>query len=313
MELGGRRVFITGGQGFLGSYIIPLLQERGAEVLVFSRRQAPRCDGARYLRGDVCEPGAVAEAMSGSDVVIHLACSPIQRYLQHPEEDLQINVRGSLNTLQAAKARNVRRFIYISTSQVYGHPQTVPIPEEHPTRPVNLYGASKLCGEIYCELFYRVYGLPASILRCCILYGIPLHGTIPPNVVSLFFQRVLDGFPPIIRGHKEHAIDLLHVADAAQAIILAILHDEAVGEVINIGSGSSIMLQELAAKVLHLADVGLEPEIQGEDENPEDFHLDVRKARALLAFAPSVSFDQGLAALLEWFRFTRVEQGSIPR
>jgi UDP-glucose 4-epimerase len=263
------------------------------------RCAAPYLAGVTILCGDVRDFEQVSQAVTGKDIVVHLACLPVGPSLAHPIQDFEVNALGTVQVLKAARDHGVQRVIYTSTSEVYGRPQYRPMDEAHPTEPVTPYGASKLCGEIYCRAFERVYGLKSVVLRFFNLYGPAVDGRPRSTVDAIFVRRVLAGQPPVIRGNPEHARDFVHVRDAARAVWLAIQSEEALGQVINIGSGTATTLEQLAHLIIGIAEVDLEPVPEGPVEKSVIFQADVRLARRLLQYEPSVSLADGLCLMLQ--------------
>lgn len=296
MELEGCRVLVTGGSGYVGQYVIPELVNRGARVTLFDsvRCAVPHLAGVSVLCGDVRDFEQVSQAVAGNDVVVHLACLPVGPSLAQPVRDFEVNALGTVHVLKAARDHGVQRVVYTSTSEVYGWPQYRPMDEAHPTEPVTLYGASKLCGEIYCRAFERVYGLKSVILRFFNLYGPAADRRPRPTVDAVFVRRVLAGQPPVIRGNPRHARDFAHVRDAARAVRLAIQSEAVLGQTINVGSGTATTLEQLASLIIELAEADLEPVIEGPLEAPVIFQADTGRARNLLQYEPSVSLVKGL-------------------
>jgi UDP-glucose 4-epimerase len=189
--------------------------------------------------------------------------------------------------LEASRQAGVEKVIYASSAEVYGRPRSLPVQEDHITRPVTPYGASKLCGEVYCRTYQQVYGLRSVILRFFNVYGQAIDRRPRPTVDAIFVRRVAAGLPPILHGNPAHARDFIHVKDVARAIIQSIEQETAVGESINIASGTATSLEQLARIVIDSAGLDLKPEIQGPFQEPVIVQADIHKARRLLDFQPA--------------------------
>lgn len=287
MSLRGTRVLVTGGRGFVGGHTMRVLAESGARPVAFGRRAS-----AGAIAGDVTDPEAVMSATADVDAVVHLAVSPGYRAEADARHDAAVNALGTLNVLQAARARALR-VVYTSTSHVYGTSGVVS--EEDPTRPTTLYGASKLAGESYCGVFNRSHGVATTILRFPVLFGVPASGPPPPNVVEVFTSRALANEPILLEGGGQVVVDLLDVQDAAASIALALAVPVAIGRTYNIGTGRALSLGELAAIVVREA-VSRSPVRDGPPRAATPLPvLNTRRAVEELGFRPRVAPPDGVS------------------
>jgi len=294
------RVLITGATGYIGGYLVPTLIEAGYEIVTLSRhsnQQAP--SGVISYKGDVRDYTSVLSAMRGCDFVVHLACAPVGRSVTDPLADFHVNALGTLHVLQAAQEMKVRNVVYTSSAEVLGRPSYLPIDEMHPTLPCSPYGASKLCGEIYCQAFNRVYGLHSIILRLFNVYGAPSNDQPRGTVEMIFAYRALSGQPLIILGHRDKAKDFVHIRDVVQAIKAAI-EREGEGQIINIGSGRATTLGELARIIIALTGQPVISVVQGPSTDPLRYQADIQRARDLLGWSPRIPLKEGLAEVVEW-------------
>jgi NAD dependent epimerase/dehydratase len=310
----GRPVLVTGAGGFIGSHLAEALAREGAEVRAFVRytsrgehgwleRVDPEAAQAiEIYRGDLVNPEAVTHGMEGREVVFHLgALIPIPYSYRHPREFVSANVVGTLNVLEAARRSEAVRIVHTSTSEVYGTAQTVPIDEEHPLHPQSPYAASKVGADELALSFQRSFGTPISIVRPFNTYG-PRQSAraVIPTIVSQALSRDV-----IELGAIEPTRDFLYVEDTVRGLLRAAEADGAVGEVINLGTGTEVSIREVAERVLRVVDRDLpialdEDRLRPADSEVERLIADTTKAGRLLGWEPSVDLDEGLRRTIDW-------------
>jgi UDP-glucose 4-epimerase len=305
------KFLVTGGAGFIGSHLVRELTNLG-EVTVLDdlsaggagRIQDLLTQGrVRLVRGSVLHRSLLGEACRGVDCVFHLAAIvSVARSMEKPLEVHEANATGTLVVLSAAREAEVKKLVYSSTSAVYGDSPASPKPEGSPAEPISPYGASKLAGEYYCEVFRRSYGLPAAVLRYFNVYG---PGQDPRGdyaaVIPRFIAEVLRRRPPVIFGDGTQVRDFISVRDVVRANILAMQRD-ATG-VFNIGSGDGTTILELAKAVMGIGGLSREPVF--EKPRPGDIRVsvaDISRARDVMGFRPKVHLADGLQETLAWFR-----------
>ena len=304
------KTLVTGAAGFIGSELVRQLIANGQPVVAFDNLATgswSNLDGlepVECIAGDIRDTDSVGRAMRDVASVYHLACINLRRSLYSPRESHEVNATGTFTVLEAARAAAVERFVYVSTSEVYGTARTVPMSEDHPTFPATMYGASKLAGEAYARAFHETYGLPVAIVRPFNFYGPRCHheGS-SGEVIPKFLLRACAGLPLIIFGDGRQTRDFTFVTDTARGILLAGTVPKALGRTFNLGSGREISMTALAERIAPGVAVVHEPERPGDVRR---LLADSTAARETLGFEPRVSFDEGLALLAEWYELQKV-------
>jgi UDP-glucose 4-epimerase len=253
---------------------------------------------------DVRDSASMASLVRDIDCVFHLACLGVRHSIHSPLENHEVNATGTLGLLQAARNAAVGRFVYVSSSEVYGTARVAPITEEHPTLPMTVYGASKLAGECYTRAFWETYRYPTVVLRPFNAYGPRCHHEGDSGeVIPKFLLRCLAGKPMVIFGDGTQTRDFTYVSDTAAGILAAGLSDGCVGQTINLGSGKEIPIRELAQTIAHTLGKP-SAEIAQVEPRPGDvlkLLADSTKARQLLKFAPTVPLREGITRLRDWY------------
>jgi len=306
------RFLITGGAGFIGSNLAHTLVACGESVRILDDFSTGRMqnlhgieDRIEILRGDIRHPATVARAVEGIEIILHQAAlNSNPRSIKEPELTNAVNVAGTLALLEAARASDVRRVVYASSSSVYGDTPGLPKTEEMPLTPKAPYGVSKLAAEYYCCIFTQVYGLETMSLRYFNVFGPRQH---PDSeyaaVIPRFLRRMLAGKQPVIFGDGEQSRDFTAVENVVAANLLAAETAQGVGEVFNIAGGRPSTLNQLAGWLNQLLGTTLLP--THEAPRPADIrhsYASIRKAEAMLGYRPSVPVEEGLRRVVEWFQ-----------
>jgi UDP-glucose 4-epimerase len=303
---------VTGGAGFIGSELVRQLVESGAGVVVVDNLVNGRwqnltgvpADSLRLVEGDIRDAVRMRDFLKSTDVVFHLACLGVRHSIHSPRENHEVNAVGTLNTLFAARDANVERFVYVSSSEVYGTAQSTPMNEQHPTFPKTMYGASKLAGESFARAFHDSYGFPTVVVRPFNSYGPRCHHEGDSGeVIPKFLLRCMAAMPIVIFGDGSQTRDFTYVGDSARGIIAVGMADVAVGKTVNVGSGRELSVRALAREVGMVLGHA-EPAIVHMEPRPGDvlrLCADSSLARDLCGFEPKISIPEGLAKLKEWY------------
>ncbi len=316
MQLEGKKVLVTGAEGFIGSHLVERLYKSGANVRAMVQYNSWGSwgwidtfdeeikNGIEIYMGDVRESDSVSRAVEGMDAVFHLAALIAIPYsYKSPAAYVRTNVEGTLNILEACRVKGIERVIHTSTSEVYGSAQYVPIDEIHPLKGQSPYSASKIGADKMAESYYCSFSLPVTTVRPFNTYG-PRQSAraIIPTIIS----QVLGGSKIIKLGSLEPTRDFNYVLDTVDGFVKASVCDEAVGQVVNVGRGYEISMGDLAAKIASLIDKDVQVVRDDERVRPEKSEVERlmcnnEKARKLIGWAPSYSLEEGLMSTIEWF------------
>jgi NAD dependent epimerase/dehydratase len=320
MDLKGKKILVTGADGFIGSHLTETLVRQGYNVRAFVYYnsfnswgwldESPKeiQESIEVFAGDIRDPHGVNEAMKGCEVVFHLASLIAIPYSYHsPDTYVDTNIKGTLNVLQAARELEVEKIVHTSTSEVYGTAQFVPITEDHPLQGQSPYSASKIGADQMAISFYRSFGTPVAIIRPFNTYG-PRQSA--RAVIPTIITQIASGKRQIQLGALHPTRDFNYIADTVNGFIKMAESDASVGEVINIGSNYEISIGDtvkLIAEVMG-ADIEIvtdEQRLRPEKSEVERLWACNRKAKELLGWEPKYAgregFKKGLKETVEWF------------
>jgi NAD dependent epimerase/dehydratase len=309
----GRKVTVTGGEGFIGSHLVEALLDAGAEVRVLSYYNAFGARGwldslqldVEVLPGDVRDADRVLQAVEGRDVVFHLAALiGIPYSYEAPESYVQTNVQGTYNVANACRRAGVGRLVHTSTSEVYGTAVRVPIDEDHPLQPQSPYSASKIGGDMMALSFWHAFELPVAVVRPFNTYG-PRQST--RAVIPTILAQLHQGAEEIHLGTTTPTRDFNYATDTAAGFMAVAQSDRALGHVVNVGSGREISIGDLVELCKQIT--GSDARIVTDDQRirpggseVERLLADNTRAREWAGWSPQVPLEDGLRRTSDWVK-----------
>lgn len=303
-------VLVTGGAGFIGSFVIPQLLERGDEVRILDN-MSRGCRGrvaewlatgsVELVEQDVRYGGGVHRAMEGCDQVVHLAAVSINKSEADPFESVDINIVGSNNVFKAAADHGVRRVVFASSASVYGDPETLPMSEDGPLRPLTPYCIAKHTGEQLLDYYSRRSSLTWIALRLFNVYGPgQTQSAYYTSVINHFVNRLRAGEAPIIDGRGEQSMDFVHVRDIARAVVMSLDVEHSRANLpINIGTGIATSVTQLARTLIAAVGVDVEPQFRPRDVLVSQRMADTSRALDVLGWKPTIDLATGMQDLVD--------------
>jgi len=324
LDLTGKSVFVTGGYGLLGSWLVRSLLDQGADVTVLRRDITSRSalvvsgDEARcsVVNGDLCEPGLVERALGEyeCELVFHLAAQTIVPVAnKSPLGTFETNVRGTWTLLEACRLQGVSGVVVAASDKAYGNSDTLPYTEDMALRPLYPYDASKAAADLITRSYFHTWGLPVAVTRFANLYG---GGDLNRSrLVPEAISAALSGRSPVIRSDGSPERDYLHVDDAVEAylaIAAAVVDGKAAGLAINAGHGEPVSVLKVVSTICEQIGSDLVPDVRGDGppkgEIPRQW-VDPTLIRELTGWQASISLEEGIARTIAWYRD---HPGSLP-
>lgn len=309
----GLNILVTGGAGFIGSHLTDKLLSLGHKVSVLDNlingkennlKEAAASTNFKFIKGDILNQETCKNSTEGIDVVYHLACLGVRHSLHSPFENHRVNAEGSLNVLEASRENKVKRFFYISTSEIYGDIKQFPIDENGIPLPKTVYGSSKLAGENYAYSYHTCFGMDTTILRIFNNYGPRAHyegdagEIIPRSIVNMLY-----GTAPIIFGDGNVTRDFFYVKDTASALALLLDINTINGEIINIGTGEEITMKHLLEKIIELMKSDIQ--INYMEDRPADvprLWVNPSKFKKIVNYKSTFSFEQAMLETINFYK-----------
>jgi UDP-glucose 4-epimerase len=308
------KFLVTGGAGFIGSHLVEILLRNGHNVTVYDnlstgniRNLSGFCNinKLNIVKGDISNDKLLSAAMKNKDYVIHLAALvSVPESIANPAKYNKINVTGTLKALVAAQENNVKKFIFASSSAVYGEVGNAAVNESHSTEPISPYGATKLIGEYYCKLFNDIYNLPTASLRFFNVYG-PRQSLSSDyaSVIPKFASLMLKEEGPPIYGDGDQERDFVYVKDLVKAIKLSLYSKKANGEVFNVGSGKSYTVNSITKELNNILMTDIVPIYN--KPRPGDVYCtkaSVSKISKKLLYKSTTTFFEGIRKTLDYYK-----------
>ncbi|MDO8657387.1 MAG: GDP-mannose 4,6-dehydratase, partial [Candidatus Levybacteria bacterium] len=267
----------------------------------------------RIIDADILDMPKMLQVTKNIDIIFHLATQCLRVSLKNPFLVNEVNTTGTLNVLWAAHKNKIKKFLYCSSSEVYGSALSAPMKEDHPLNPTTVYGASKLQGEIYAKCFNDNFGLPTIIARPFNTYGFNEHFVGPyGEVIPRFIARIKNNLPPIIYGPGTQTRDFTFVSDTVNGLILAASSDRLNGQAINIAYGKEITINKIAKIIIELLNSKIRVKYQ--PSRPKDVkrhYADISKAKKILNFKPEIDIGKGIKMYLEYLNTTGINFKTI--
>jgi UDP-glucose 4-epimerase len=309
------KILITGGAGFIGSHLAVGLARLDHDVTILDNLDpyyavdikrknldiVLKSGNCRFVEGDILDQEKLGSLVKEAEYVYHEAAQPgVRASVENPHKPNEVNVRGTLNVLEAARKSDVNRVINASSSSVYGKVEYLPFDEKHPTQPLAPYGVSKLVAEHYCRVYHELFGLPTVSLRYFTVYGPRMR---PDLAIPIFTRALTKGERPTIFGNGDQTRDLTFVDDIIAANILLLENHGADGRILNVGGGKRITVNQLFGHLKEITGSDIEPIYTDEMKGDAKHTLsNIGLAGELIGYKPETTIEEGLRKFYEWFR-----------
>ena len=306
------KYLVTGGAGFIGSNIVEELIRREQTVTVVDNfltgkrgNVEPYLNDIEFIEGDIRNLDICARACQGVDYVLHQAALPsVPRSVEDPGLTSEININGTLNVLLASRDAGVKKFVFASSSSVYGDDPHLPKKEDSTGVPLSPYAITKQVGELFCIVFSRIYGLDTVCLRYFNIFGprqdpFSQYAAVIPN----FIDKMIDGRAPTIYGDGEQSRDFTYVANVVEANLLALRAENVSGQVFNVACGLRTTVNALAVAINEILNADISPIY--DKPRPGDIKhsfADISKAEQMVKYQKIFSFKDGLEKTIQWYK-----------
>lgn len=312
-----KTILVTGGAGFIGSHVVELLLTREYRVIILDNLSSGAKENiseeAVFIEGDIRDLEGTARIFSehAIDKVVHLAAqSKVGPSVERPEEDLAINVLGTVHLLQAAQKHQAAKFVFASSAAVYGHVEELPVTENSPTAPLSPYGTSKLAAEEYIKAFQRLYDFEIGILRFANVYGPRQTAATEAGVITIFIDQLLAGETPTIQGDGRQTRDFVYVEDVARAILTTLEEKQQERPIYNVSTETQTSVETLLRKLSEAAEKPFFPKYR--EERPGDIkhsYLSFEHLKQSFGWEPAVSLEEGIKKTVEYYHKEKGSRG----
>jgi len=302
-QLDEKRIFVTGGAGFIGSHLCKKLSDSTSNLTIYDNLSGGKVENVkhlpkvRFVKGDILDFKKLC-SQKKVDIIFHLAAQVVVPYsMENPMEDFETNARGTLNVLEKAR-KDDARVVFTSSAAVYGNPTKLPTPEDYGFNPFSCYGLSKVVGEEYCNMYSEQYGLDITILRLANAYGPRCHG-----VINDFLDKIKRNPEKLeIIGTGLQSRDFVHVSDVVEAFTLSAVSEDSIGETFNIGFNKTTKIIDLAKMILKILKLSDRTAITTTNVSwkgdVNTIWFDISKARKELKWTPKISLEDNLRELV---------------
>lgn len=314
-RIGGRkmaRYLVSGGAGFIGSHIVEALVNKGEDIVVLDNLSTgkkkniePFLDKIKFIEGDICDFDIVKKSIEGVDYVLHQAAiSSVPRSLENPLFTNKVNVEGTLNLLVAAKENCVKKFVFASSSSVFGNPQRFPVKESYVPSPLSPYAVSKFSGELYGKVFNELFNLPFVVFRYFNVFGERQEPFSQYSaVIPKFIIDMLKGQRPVIFGDGNQSRDFCYVKNVVNANLLVINSEKATGKVYNIACGKTYTLIKLVDYLNEIIGTNIKPIFAPPRQGDIKLsYASIESAKKDFNYKIEVYFKEGLERTVKFYR-----------
>jgi nucleoside-diphosphate-sugar epimerase len=306
------KILVTGGAGFIGSHLVDALVNQGHKIIVLDNLSSGKLanlmnieNRIEFVAGDIRDLDLLVRIVNGCDLVYHMAAMvSVDQTVKEPIVSSQINDLGTLNVLEACRRNKVKRFIFSSSSAVYGDAPGFPKSEDMCSKPLSPYAVQKMTGENYALVYNDLYGVETVCLRYFNVFGPRQDASSPySGVISIFMSKAATRTSPIIYGDGNQTRDFIFVADVVLANILAAKENEAAGMAINIGTGSQVSVNQLWELICQINKIRLLPKYAESRKGDIKYSVaNIQRAKTILNFSPQYSIKEGLIFTNEWYK-----------
>lgn len=305
------KFLVTGGAGFIGSNVVQRLVKEGAYVRVLDNLSTGNLNNLssvikkiEFIEGDIRDLASIQRVMQGIDYVLHQAALPsVPRSIEAPLQSHECNLTGTLNTLIASRDNRIKRFVFASSSSIYGDTPILPKTEEMSPSPLSPYALTKVAGEYYCRIFYSVFGLQTISLRYFNVFG-PHQNPYSEYaaVIPKFISAMLLDKAPVIFGDGEQTRDFTFIDNVVAANILATRAKKTEGEAVNVASGFRTSLNQLLDQLRDITHNNVSPKFTfARAGDVRHSVADISKAQQILDYKPEIDLNEGLQQTVAWF------------